>query len=69
MEMVMGKTSMFRVNIDTGTAFKATAELLGVENNDLLESVMKTYIKSIRMKVADVAVKHPVFADKYPFVQ
>ncbi len=60
---------MFRVKADIGVAFKATAELLGIENNELLEAVMETYIKSIRTKVADIAVKHPVFADKYPFVQ
>ncbi len=63
------QTKLFRVNKETGSAFVATAELIGVNENDLLEDMMTTYIKSIQTSIADVAAKYPQFANRYPFIR
>ena len=54
---------------DTGLAFRAVAELMNVDSDQLLEELMTAYVSSVRERVADVAHQYPVFAEKYPFVE
>ena len=50
-------------------AFRAVAELMNVDSDQLLEELMTAYVSSVRERVADVAHQYPVFAEKYPFVE
>ncbi len=58
-----------RVHDEIGTAFIAVADLLGIDKNTLLEELMASYIKSIRLNVAHPAAKHPQYTSKYPYMQ
>ncbi len=58
-----------RVKDEIGTAFIAIADLLGIDQNTLLEELMASYIKSVRIHVVDSTSKPPQFAEKYPFIQ
>jgi len=49
-------------------AFCAVAELLKIDGNELLESLMVAYVLSVRGHIVEMASKYPVFGDKYPFV-
>ena len=61
------KSTLFRVNKNNGQAFIATAELLGIDKNDLLNELMGSYVKSIQEHIAERAAQYPEFSAKYPF--
>ena len=63
------KTKLFRVNSDTGVAFRAVSELLKVDGDELLENLMTAYVSSVQKSIGHVARHYPVFAEKYPFVE
>ncbi len=65
----MAKQKLFRVERDTGLAFSAVAELLQVDEVELLQNLMKSYVQGIQEKVVEIGVKYPAFAEKYPFVE
>ena len=50
-------------------AFKAVAELMDIDNQMLLETLMEEYVSSVRNCIGEVAMKYPAFREKYPFVE
>lgn len=69
MNNIKQKTKIFRVNQDTGTAFKAVAELMNVDSEELLQALMSSYVSSVQKSIADTADLYPEFTDKYPFIK
>jgi hypothetical protein len=57
------------VKAETGMAFKAVAELLDIDSQMLLETIMEEYLSSVRNCIGEVALKYPTFRVKYPFVE
>jgi len=50
-------------------AFRAVSELLSVDSDELLETLMTAYVSSVQKSIGDIARYYPVFAEKYPFVE
>lgn len=69
MKQQKAESKIFRVNKSTGISFIAAAELIGMNENDLLEEMMSQYVDSMKSSIADIANKYPQFAAKYPFIQ
>ena len=63
------KTKLFRVGNQTGRSFVAISELLNISQNELLDELMESYVKSVRQGIMDVASKYPEFETKYPFLK
>jgi hypothetical protein len=55
---------LFRVSNYNGQAFIATAELLGIDKDDLLDKLMGSYVASVQKSIIVTAEKlvHPVNA-------
>ena len=69
MNNIKQKTKIFRVNQDTGTAFKAIAELLNIDSDELLQALMSSYVSSVQNSIAETADIYPEFKNKYPFIK
>ena len=63
------KTKVFRVGSDTGSAFRAVAELRNVDSNDLLEDLMSSYVLSVQSDIASIVDVNPMLVSKYPFIK
>ena len=61
-------TKLFRVQKDIGDSFSATSELIGMNENELIEKLMNVYVDSIKAEIIDVASQFPEFDNKYPFI-
>jgi len=68
-DIIKQKTKLFRVNSETGVAFRAVAELINVDSDELLQHLMSNYVASVQCSIADIAHKYPAFSDRYPFVE
>ena len=66
---IKGQTKIFRVNSDTGWAFVAVAELLNVNENELLDELMGAYVNNVRQSIVKQAGHYPEFSKKYPFIK
>ena len=53
---------------DTGLAFIATAELLRIDKDDLLNELMGSYVASVQKSIIATAEKFPSFSSQYPFI-
>ncbi|MBU1566855.1 MAG: hypothetical protein KJ630_14685 [Proteobacteria bacterium] len=68
MENTKKKGMIFRIDQETGGQFTATAELLGIEKNELLQQLMEEFITRTKESIVDVAHKYPKFSHQYPFL-
>ena len=67
--MKQSGTKVLRVHADLGEQFVAVAELIGMDQKELLESILDTYVESVKTEIHEFAAKYPQFAEKYPFVR
>jgi len=67
--MKQSGTKILRVQSGIGKQFVAVADLIGVDQSELLESILITYVESIKTEIQEHAATHPQFQAKYPFVQ
>jgi len=66
------KSKNFKVDADTdisGIAFKAIAELLKINCEDLLENILTEYVSSVKNEIENIANKYSSFSEKYPFIK
>jgi hypothetical protein len=67
--IIKPKSTNFKVKAETGIAFKAVAELMDIDSQMLLETLMEEYVSSVRDSIGEVAMRYPAFRAKYPFVE
>jgi hypothetical protein len=67
--IIKQKNKLFRVNSETGVAFRAVAELMNIDGDELLQELMSSYVASVQCSIADIAYKYPAFSDRFPFVE
>ena len=63
------KSKNFKIDADTGIAFKAIAELLNINCEYLLENILTEYVSSVKNEIENIANKYPSFSEKYPFIK
>lgn len=64
----MPKNKLFRINAEISNQLIATADLLGVDKEELLEKIISEYMITVQDAIKQFSHQYPQFQDHYPFI-
>ncbi len=65
----MPKNKLFRIDAEISNQLIATADLLGIEKEKLLETIISEYMITVQDGIRQFSQQYPQFSDQYPFIQ